>query len=86
MVRIVIDNIDRWSMDRLSVVSLRKEMSRVLMSTLPRLLTSLPSFAFANYDKQCDISFHSYVSSSIAGHIFSAKNQANCHSNFQAGV
>ena len=49
-------------------------------------ITSLTSFAFANYDKQCDISFHSYASPSIAGYIFSTKNQANCHSNFQAGV
>jgi hypothetical protein len=32
-----------------------------------------PSFAFASYDKQCDISFQSYVSPSIAGCIFSAK-------------
>lgn len=36
-------------------------------------LIGLPSFAFANYDKQCDISFQSYVSPSIAGCIFSAK-------------
>jgi hypothetical protein len=37
------------------------------------LLTVLPSFAFASYDKQCDISFQSYVSPSIAGCVFSAK-------------
>ena len=35
--------------------------------------TGFPSFAFASYDKQCDISFQSYVSPSIAGCIFSAK-------------
>ena len=37
------------------------------------LCTLLPSFAFASYDKQCDISFQSYVSPSIAGCVFSAK-------------
>ena len=37
------------------------------------LLIVLPSFAFASYDKQCDISFQSYVSPSIAGCVFSAK-------------
>ena len=37
------------------------------------LLIVLPSFAFASYDKQCDISFQSYVGPSIAGCVFSAK-------------
>jgi hypothetical protein len=36
-------------------------------------LASLPSLAFASYDRQCNISFQSYVSPSIAGCIFSAK-------------
>ena len=45
----------------------------VLVEVAFILLTGLPSFAFASYDKQCDIFFQSYVSPSIAGCIFSAK-------------
>ena len=33
----------------------------------------LPQSAFANYNKQCDVSFQSYESPSIAGCVFSAK-------------
>jgi len=40
-------------------------------------LIGFPSFALANYDKQCDISFQSYVSPSIAGCVFSAKKSGD---------
>ena len=40
-------------------------------------LIGLPSIALANYDKQCNISFQSYVSPSIAGCVFSAKKSGD---------
>ena len=40
-------------------------------------LIGFPSFALANYDKQCDVSFQSYVSPSIAGCVFSAKKSGD---------
>ena len=40
-------------------------------------LISFPSIALANYDKQCDVSFQSYVSPSIAGCVFSAKKSGD---------
>ena len=40
-------------------------------------LIGFPSFALANYDKQCDVSFQSFVSPSIAGCVFSAKKSGD---------
>ena len=51
-----------------------KKLTRsLIIKLLCVFLIGFPSFAFANYDKQCDISFQSYVSPSIAGCVFSAK-------------
>ena len=45
----------------------------LIIKILGAFLIGFPSVALANYDKQCDVSFQSYVSPSIAGCVFSAK-------------
>ena len=55
-----------------------KKLTRsLIIKLLCVFLIGLPSFALANYDKQCDISFQSYVSPSIAGCVFSAKKSGD---------
>ena len=49
----------------------------LIIKLLCVFLIGFPSFALANYDKQCDISFQSYVSPSIAGCVFSAKKSGD---------
>jgi hypothetical protein len=55
-----------------------KKLTRsLIIKILSVFLIGFPSFALANYDKQCDISFQSYVSPSIAGCVFSAKKSGD---------
>lgn len=55
-----------------------KKLTRsLIIKILCLFLIGFPSFALANYDKQCDISFQSYVSPSIAGCVFSAKKSGD---------
>jgi len=49
----------------------------LIVKILCMFLIGFPSIALANYDKQCDISFQSYVSPSIAGCVFSAKKSGD---------
>jgi len=49
----------------------------LIIKILCVFLIGFPSFALANYDKQCDVSFQSYVSPSIAGCVFSAKKSGD---------
>ena len=55
-----------------------KKLTRsLIIKILCVFLIGFPSFALANYDKQCDVSFQSYVSPSIAGCVFSAKKSGD---------
>ena len=55
-----------------------KKLTRsLIIKILCMFLISFPSIALANYDKQCDVSFQSYVSPSIAGCVFSAKKSGD---------
>lgn len=49
----------------------------LIIKILCVFVIGFPSIALANYDKQCDISFQSYVSPSIAGCVFSAKKSGD---------
>ena len=55
-----------------------KKLTRsLIIKILCVFLIGFPSIALGNYDKQCDVSFQSFVSPSIAGCVFSAKKSGD---------